>query len=89
MALSALVHQFESQFSNAVVQWMEEEKQKEKSAMVTGEVLGGWNLVSGSTGNHTLSFVAFLCCLCVGCPVKTVLCQHLVVFNDVKLLHRF
>ncbi|XP_048764254.2 regulatory-associated protein of mTOR-like isoform X2 [Ostrea edulis] len=40
VALSALVHQFESQFSNAVVQWMEEEKQKEKSAMVTGEVLG-------------------------------------------------
>lgn len=55
MALSALVQQFESQFTNVVVQWMEEERQKEKSATVTGEVPGGWNLVSGTTGNHVLS----------------------------------
>lgn len=62
VALSSLVQQFESQFTNVVVQWMEEEKQKEKSAAVTGEVPGGWNLVSGTTGNHTLSSVAFVCC---------------------------
>lgn len=49
VALSALVQQFESQFTNVVVQWMEEERQKEKSATVTGEVPGGWNLVSGTT----------------------------------------
>lgn len=65
VALSALVQQFESQFTNVVVQWMEEERQKEKSATVTGEVPGGWNLVSGTTGNHVLSSVASVCCLFV------------------------
>lgn len=63
VALSCLVQQFESQFTNVVVQWMEEERQKEKSATVTGEVPGGWNLVSGTTGNHVLSSVPSVCCL--------------------------
>lgn len=63
VALSSLVQQFESQFTNVVVQWMEEERQKEKSATVTGEVPGGWNLVSGTTGNHVLSSVPSVCCL--------------------------
>lgn len=65
VALSSLVQQFELPFTNVVVQWMEEERQKEKSATVTGEVPGGWNLVSGTTGNHVLSSVASVCCLCV------------------------
>lgn len=63
VALSSLVQQFEAQFTNVVVQWMEEEKQKEKSATVTGEVPGGWNLVSGTTGNHVLSSVPSVSCL--------------------------
>ncbi|XP_061193905.1 regulatory-associated protein of mTOR-like isoform X1 [Saccostrea echinata] len=53
VALSALVLEFESQFCNVVVQWMEEERQKEKSAVVTAEVPGGWNLVTGSTATQS------------------------------------
>ena len=53
MAFSGLVVHFESQFAAvARTQMMEEDKHKPQPAVLTGEVSGGWNLVStGSSGS--------------------------------------
>lgn len=47
MAFGGLVLHYETNFAAAAMQLMEDEKQREKTpAVVTGDVAGGWLLVS-------------------------------------------
>ena len=47
VAFGGLIVHFETQFAATAQQMMEDEKQRDRTpAIVTGEVSGGWNLVS-------------------------------------------
>lgn len=55
VAFSALVAQFESQFTAVAAQHLEDEKKKDKGApVVAAETSGGWNIVTGQSGNYFL-----------------------------------
>lgn len=58
VAFSALVAQFESQFTAVAGQHLEDEKKKDKGGpVVAAETCGGWNIVTGQSGNYLPSLI--------------------------------
>ncbi|KAL3877256.1 hypothetical protein ACJMK2_034989 [Sinanodonta woodiana] len=49
VAFGGLIVQFETQFTMVVSQLVEDDKNRERSAVVTAETPGGWNLVAAET----------------------------------------
>lgn len=57
VAFAGLVVHFETQFAAVAAQMVEEDRLKPQPATVTGEVAGGWNLVSaGSAGTLSVNW---------------------------------